>query len=685
MVTEHKGPVGAAVRSEPQEVNVTGENRTGKPADLGPDVPQASGGVMTGRQIGRYLVGDRLGSGGAASVYRGYDQIQERTVALKILSHDADDAVRSRFQVEARTVASLRHPHIVKTLQVGDSSGDGAAYIAMELVDGDSLDQLLKRRGRLSVAECCNILAPIARALDYAHQHEIIHRDVKPGNILLRPVDPAAFGSEHTDSLSASAVHEAEKILIGSPSGGEYPLSQSAVELPVAPLLSDFGIARALDMPELTNVGRTIGTPAYMAPEQCAGSREVTGRADIYALGAVLYRCLVGRPPFTGSTTQILHAHVYASLALPDDLLASLPPGLVEVLRRSLAKNPYDRYAVAREMADDLTATAGLLASLESSLAEQTSTLTLVSLPSVGPPPSPSNTTDTVIVAGAESRLDGAMPENIIPQRPGGQVSPTVPTVASRRSRKPLIAAVLAVVLIFGLLAMSGFIREALLGGLASSAAQNQTNSGAPAPAVPAAESRPNEAQGLNAEATAESPASSSTGSESQAPSAPPAVPVRDAAGTCQYQTAAEFENYLGVNKSIAQELGCPRGVPVFLAFETQFFQTGMALGRLDKPIVYLRYFSNDEWEQREHAWREGMQEKVDSPDLLSPAEDLYQPVRGIGQIWAESLFVRQALGWASGQPVEANGILQSFEGGLLIYNSDLQDTISFMKSQLRL
>ena len=685
MVPEQKEPVGAAVRTEPQEEIVKGENRVGKPADPGQDGPHVTGGAMTGLQIGRYLIGDRLGSGGAASVYRGYDQIQERTVALKILSHGADDAVRSRFQHEARTVASLRHPHIVRTLQVGDSSGDGTAYIAMELVDGDSLDQLLKRRGRLSVAECCNLLAPIARALDYAHQQEIIHRDVKPSNILLRPVDPGAFDSHQHDALSTSAVHEAEKILIGAPSGGEYPLGRSTVELPVAPLLSDFGIARALDMPELTNEGRTIGTPAYMAPEQCAGSREVTGRADIYALGAVLYRCLVGRPPFNGSTTQILHAHVYASLSLPDDLLASLPPGLVEVLRRSLAKNPHDRFAVAREMADDLTATAGLLASLESSLAEQTSTLTLVSLPSVGPPPSSSNTTDTVIVAGAESLLDGAVPENIIPQRPTGRDARNAPAGASKRTRKPLIAALLGVVILLGLLVGGNLARDALLGGASSDAAMNQTSSGAPAPAAPSDGLRPEAAQAVEAEATANSPASSFTDSDSQAASAPPAVPIKDAAGTCQYQTAAEFQSYLGVNESIAQELGCPRGVPVLLAFETQFFQTGMALGRLDKPIVYLRYFSNDEWEQREHAWREGMQEVVDSPDLLSPAEDLYQPVRGIGQIWAESLFVRQALGWASGQPVEANGILQSFEGGLLLYNSDLQDTISFLKSQLRL
>ncbi len=674
MLPDQKGPAGTALRSENREEAVTSENRSAQPAESGTDLPQARGGALTGRQIGRYLVGDRLGSGGTASVYRAYDQIQERTVALKILSHGADDAARSRFQLEARTVASLRHPHIVQTLQVGNAAGDGTAYIAMELVDGDSLDQHLKRRGRLSVAECCNLLAPIARALDYAHQQEIIHRDVKPSNILLRPFDPGAFGSAAAGSHSVSAVYEAEQILIGAPSSGEFPVGHAAVDLPVAPLLSDFGIARALDMPELTNEGRTIGTPAYMAPEQCASSREVTGRADIYALGAVLYRCLVGRPPFTGSTTQILHAHVYASLALPDDLLAVLPPELVEVMRRCLAKNPEERYAVARELADDLTAIAGRISSQESALAEQTSTLTLVSLPSVGLPPSSSHTTETVIVTGAESRLEGALSRDIPLQRSGEQGTQSVPARSSTRSRLLPLLTVLTVILILGLLAAGIFVSNMLRERAPSQVAQNPDSTDTQAPSLAAPEQLPNAAESEDGQVSADSAASP-----------PPVAAVKNGAGICQYQIAAEFESYLGVNSSVAQELGCPKGVPVLLSFETQFFQTGMALGRLDKPIVYLHYFSNDEWEQREHAWRPGMQEAVDSPDLLSPAEELFQPVRGIGQIWAENLFVRQALGWASAQPVEANGILQSFEGGLLIYNSDLQDTISFLKSQLRL
>lgn len=685
MLPEQQEPAGAAVRSEQEEDEVRTDDRAVEAADAGPGRPQASSALLTGSQIGRYLVGERLGSGGAASVYQAYDHIQERAVALKILAPGADDAVRSRFQHEARTVASLRHPHIVQTLQVGDATADGTAYIAMELVDGDSLAQLLKRRGRLSVAESCNLLAPIARALDYAHQQEIVHRDVKPSNILLRPVNPDLFGNATPDADPSSAVYEAEQLLIGALSIQTNSTDHTAADLPVAPLLSDFGIARALDMPELTNEGRTIGTPAYMAPEQCASSREVTGRADIYALGAVLYRCLVGRPPFTGTTTQILHAHVYASLSLPDDLLAYLPPELVDVLRRSLSKNPDDRYADASEMADDLTAIAGRISTLESSLAEQTSTLTLVSLPSVGLPPSSSQTTETVIIPGAESRLQGPPSPNITAHRPNQEeVRPPAQNL-SQRSRVPLMVTVLGVALIVGFLTLGPAVSDVLRNISSSPVQQDTIGSDASAPSLPPAESQGTQVQPETASGTDDRAASVSTDSEAQPAAAPPAALQEEAAADCQYQTTVELESYLGENELIARELGCPKGVPVHLAFEIQFFQTGLALGRLDKPIVYLRYFSNDEWEQREHAWRDGMQEVVDSPDLLSPAEDLFQPVRGIGQIWAESLFVRQALGWASAQPVQANGILQSFEGGLLIYNSDLQDTYIFLKSQLRL
>ena len=684
MLTEQKYPAGEAIRSDPQEKSGS-DNLAPEPVEVGTEFPHPSSAHLADYQIGRYLVGKRLGSGGAASVYQAYDQIQERMVALKILLPGADPAVHSRFRQEARTVARLQHPHIVQTFQVGDAASEGSAYIAMELVDGDSLAQLLKRRGRLSVAESCNLLAPIARALDYAHQQEIVHRDVKPSNILLRPVNPVAFGSSPRNGHSVSAVYEAEQILIGSPTDGENAADRAAEELPVAPLLSDFGIARALDMPELTNVGRTIGTPAYMAPEQCASSREVTGRADIYSLGAVLFRCLVGRPPFTGTTTQILHAHVYSSLSLPDDLLASLPSELVDVLRRSLAKTPQERFAFAKDMADDLTAISDRILSQESSLAEQTSTLTLVSLPSVQLPPSLPHTTDTVIIPGAESRLERSAAQDIPPEPPKVQGAQHAEPTVSKRSRARLIATILGSVLVLALLAIGPAARNALQGNESSATTVSPPSDAAAPPSLSAAESQPVLDEAVESLATADNTASVPVETQPEATSEPPAALGEEAANVCQYQAAEQFESFLGEDESVAQELGCPKGVPTSLTYEIQFFQTGMALGRLDKPIVYIRYFSNDEWEQREHDWREGLLEANDSPNLQSPAEELFQPVRGIGQIWAEGLFVRQALGWAITQPKETNGVLQSFEGGLLIYNSESQDPHIFLKSQLRL
>jgi serine/threonine protein kinase/Tol biopolymer transport system component len=286
---------------------------------------------LTGQNIAHYFLENRLGGGAMASVYRARDQILDRVIALKVLMPGADPLTRARFRQEARTVSTLDHPHVVRTLQVGQTSADGIAYIAMELVEGQSLSTLLERYNTLNVMDVCNLLEPIARALAYAHGLGIVHRDVKPSNILLRWASTNAPNS----------------------------IQLSALDSPVIPLLSDFGIARALDAPELTSAGRTIGTPSYMAPEQCAGSRELDGRADIYSLGTVLYRCLVGRPPFVGTTTQILHAHVYEPLTIPEKILKDLPPVVVEILQRTLMKDVERRYMSASMFADHLAIAAG--------------------------------------------------------------------------------------------------------------------------------------------------------------------------------------------------------------------------------------------------------------------------------------------------------------------------------------
>src|SRR6187200_3706509 len=223
----------------------------------------------------RYELGDRLGSGGMSSVYRATDRVLERTVAVKILAEHLSDDERfvARFRREALAVAKLIHPNIV---QVYDTGVDHERhYIVMEYVEGRSGAQLLQTRGRLGPATAVEIGVQACAGLEYAHRQGIIHRDVKPGNLM---VIGGPAGRRRRDS----SAHE--------PPTGEMTIK-----------LTDFGIARATAQSRLTQVGSVVGTAAYLAPEQARGE-EATPAADVYALGVVLYQLLTGRLPWEGST-----------------------------------------------------------------------------------------------------------------------------------------------------------------------------------------------------------------------------------------------------------------------------------------------------------------------------------------------------------------------------------------------
>src|ERR1022692_3106624 len=287
------------------------------------EVPSASGNPEVGAQVASYQLAEQIGWGGMAVVYRALDVRLDRWVALKILAPEIarDDSFRQRFISESRAAAAVDHPHIIPVFEAGEAGG--ILFIAMRYVGGGGVRTLFRRLGLLGAARVTSIVAQVASALDASHAIGLVHRDVKPANMLL-----------------------------GAVAGGGRPDHV---------YLADFGLSKqALAMAGLTQTGQFVGTLDYMAPEQIE-ARPVDGRADLYALACAAFEMLAGSPPF--HRNQDLGA-VFAQLSQPPPALTArrpdLPPAADRVLARALATSPDDRYASCLDFAAALRAACGL-------------------------------------------------------------------------------------------------------------------------------------------------------------------------------------------------------------------------------------------------------------------------------------------------------------------------------------
>jgi len=262
----------------------------------------------------RYTIERELGRGGMAMVYLARDQKLDRRVALKVLRPElADSLGPERFLREIEIAARLTHPHILTLIDSGEA--DGFLYYVMPYIEGETLRERMTREGQLPLEDALQITREVAAALSYAHSHDVIHRDLKPENVLL--------------------------------SAGEA-------------VVADFGIARAITEAggeHLTDTGISIGTPAYMSPEQATGAPRLDGRSDIYSLGCVLYEMLVGEPPYTGTTAQAIVAKKLSEAVPRVSVVRERVPAVVEAaIDQALAKAPADRYRTAEELRQALSA-----------------------------------------------------------------------------------------------------------------------------------------------------------------------------------------------------------------------------------------------------------------------------------------------------------------------------------------
>lgn len=334
-------------------------------------------GSRVGSQVGPYQLRRLLGKGGMGEVYEAYDTVKDRVVALKLLPEGVshDPVFRKRLQREAHAAGRLQEPHVVPIHDYGEV--DGMLFVDMRMIDGTDLRRVLKEQGAMSPARATAIVRQVAAALDAAHQAGIMHRDVKPENILITRDDFA--------------------------------------------YLVDFGIANAVTDEALTELGTAVGTYSYMAPERFTNG-EVTHRADVYALTCVLHECLTGAQPFQGdSVSVVITAHLNQPAPRPSQLRPGIPAGLDDVVARGMAKRPEDRFNSAGEMA--AAATEALTRTEQNqaaSILQHSQAATMMAPLPPPPPPPPGYGGSVPPPPGPTPAYAGGFPPPPPPPPPGG-------------------------------------------------------------------------------------------------------------------------------------------------------------------------------------------------------------------------------------------------------------------------
>jgi serine/threonine protein kinase/formylglycine-generating enzyme required for sulfatase activity len=305
--------------------------------------PPAAGEVRPGTQLGQYRLLERIGAGGMGQVFKAVHPTMQRVVAVKIMGANLvqDARARARFRREVQSAARLAHPNIVMAYDAAEEAG--RCFLVMEYVEGRDAAALVQAHGPAPVGVACDIVRQAALGLQHAHEQGMVHRDIKPGNLVIAARRPPGLGS-------------------GS---GPVPAGAGWPALPLVKVL-DFGLARihagdsdpAIHVPgstPLTREGYVVGTPEFMAPEQASGFGHTDIRSDIYSLGCTFYCLLTGRPPFSGSSLlEIMVQHLHSPLPPVTDNRPDVAPDVAAVLERMLAKRPEDRYQTPGEVADAL-------------------------------------------------------------------------------------------------------------------------------------------------------------------------------------------------------------------------------------------------------------------------------------------------------------------------------------------